>query len=122
MAIFGAGAAHDQVALKEIRPILDALWPPLRFLADLKTVWADLEPEEQREIEDSRPFRERFHERLAKGYLEELRRLTQQLGSAQYRGIRDELMLFLEHWEDQEPDKVKVFSAMIQHRLDEVAA
>ncbi len=121
MTIFGTGAARDQAMLGEIRSVLDALWPPLRFLGDLKTVWADLEPEEQREIEDSRTFRERFHERLAKGHLEELRRLTQQLGSAQYRGIRDELMLFLEHWEDQEPDKVKVFSAMVQNRLDDVA-
>ncbi len=122
MAILGAGAARDEEVLQEIQPILDALWPPLRFLADLKAVWADLEPEEQREIGNSRPFRERFHERSAKGYLEELGRLTQQLSSAQYRGIRDELTLFLEHWEDQEPDKVKVFSAMVQNRLDEVAA
>ena len=122
MAILGAWAARDQEVLEEIRPVLDALWPPLRFLADLKTVWADLEPEEQREIENSRPFHERFHERLANGYLDELGRLTQQLGSVQYRGIRDELALFLEHWQDQEPDKVKVFSAMVQNRLDEAKA
>ena len=122
MAILGAWAARDQEVLEEIRPVLDALWPLLRFLADLKTVWADLEPEEQREIENSRPFHERFHERLANGYLDELGRLTQQLGSVKYRGIRDELTLFLEHWQDQEPDKVKVFSAMVQNRLDEAKA
>ena len=102
--------------LEEIGPILDALWPPLRFLSDLKNVWADLEPEKQREIEESRPFQERFHERLAQGYLKELGQLSQQLGSAQYRGLREELSQFLENWQDQEPDKLKVFLAMVRSR------
>ena len=114
MALLGTGVARDQKVLEQIAPILDALWPPLRFLTDLKTVWADLDPEKQREIEESRPFRERFHERLAQGYLKELGQLTQQLGSAQYRGLREELSQFIEHWQDQEPDKLKVFLAMVR--------
>ena len=114
MALLGTRVTRDRKVLEEIEPILDALWPPLRFLTDLKTVWADLDPEEQREIEESRPFQERFHERLAQAYLNELGRLTQQLGSAQYRGLRDELSEFLENWQDQEPDKLKVFSAMVR--------
>ena len=118
MALLGTGVVRDQKVLEEIGPVLDALWPPLRFLTDLKTVWADLEPEEQREIEESPPFQERFHERLARGYLKELGQLTQQLGSPQYRGLRDELSHFLENWQDQEPDKLKVFSAMVRSRSE----
>lgn len=118
MALLGTGVIRDRQVLEDIRPILDALWPPLRFLTDLKTVWADLDPEDQREIEESRPFQERFHERLAQGYLKELGQLTQQLGSAQYRGLRDELSQFMDNWQDQEPDKLKVFSAMVRSGLE----
>ncbi len=118
MALLGTGVVRDQKVLEQIGPVLDALWPPLRFLTDLKTVWADLEPEEQRDMEESRPFQERFHERLARGYLKELGQLTQQLGSPQYRGLRDELTQFLENWQDQEPDKLKVFSAMVRSRSE----
>ena len=114
MALLGTGVAHDRKVLEDIVPLLDALWPPLRFLTDLKSVWADLDPREQREIEESRPFQDRFHERLARGYLKELGQLTQQLGSPQYRGLRDELSQFMENWQDQEPDKLKVFLAMVR--------
>jgi len=114
MALLGTGITHDRKVLEDIGPILDALWPPLRFLSDLKIVWADLDPEIQQEIEKSQPFQERFHERLALGYLKELGRLTQLLGSPQHRGLRDELSQFLETWQDQEPDKLKVFLAMVR--------
>jgi len=114
MALLGTGVTRDRKVLEDIGPILDALWPLLRFLTDLETVWVDLDPEKQREIEESRPFQERFHERLAQGYLKALGQLTQQLGSAQYRGLRDELSQFLKNWQDEEPDKLKVFSAMVR--------
>ena len=44
--------------------------------------------------------------------------LTQQLGSAKYRGLREELSQFLENWQDQEPDKLKVFLAMVRSRSE----
>lgn len=118
MPILGKGAARDRKVLEEIDVILNSLWPPLRFLTDLRTVWADLEPEEQREIESSRPFQDQFHESLARGYVHQLSELTPQIGSGQYRVLRDELTVFLEHWDDQEPDRIKVFSSMIRNELE----
>lgn len=118
MPLLGTAVSHDEAVLADILPLLDELWAPLRFLSDLQAVWPDLTPGEREEFENLQPFRERFHERLAKGYLHGLENLTQELGSAQYRGLRDELMLFIETWKEQEPDKLKVFKAMIQSRLD----
>ena len=118
LALLGTGVAHDQAVLAKMLPLLEELLAPLRFLSDLRAIWPDLDPEEQAEIEDSWPFRERFHERLALGYLQELDDLTHRLSSAQFRGLRDELVLFIENWREQEPDRLKVFSAIIQGRLD----
>jgi len=118
MPFLGKGGARDRKVLEEIDTILNSLWPPLRFLSDLRSVWADLEPEEQREIETSRPFQDQFHESLARGYVHQLSELTPQIGTSQYRGLRDELTIFLEHWDEQEPDKIRVFSSMIRTELD----
>ena len=118
MALLGRAIDRDLRVLEKIAPILNDAWRPLRFLADLRTVWPDLGPEQRDAIEVSRPIRDRFHERLARGYLMQLDELTPQIGSAQYRSLRDEMMVFLESWEKQEPDKLKVFSAVIRQALD----
>jgi len=118
MPLLGSTVSQDEAVVADILPLLDDLWSPMRFLADLQAVWPDLTPEEREELENLQPLRERFHERLATGYLRRLEDLTGLLSSGPYRSLRDELMTFIENWQEQEPDKLKVFKAMIQGRLD----
>lgn len=118
MALMGTTVPHDEAIVTEILPLLEDLRTPLRFLSDLKAVWPDLTPEQREELENLKPLRERFHERLATGYLRRLENLTGQLSSGTYRALRDDLMTFIENWQEQEPDKLKVFKAMIEGRLD----
>jgi hypothetical protein len=51
---------HDRQVLLTMAPRLDALWRPLRFLADLEKVWHELPGEERGQIEESRPYRDQF--------------------------------------------------------------
>ena len=118
MPLTNNGVIYDREVLGQIEPIMGKLWRPLRFLADLKSVWPELSVAERREIECARTFRERHHERLAAGYVTELQGLTPQIRSVQFRRLREEMELFLEHWDTQEPDKVRVLSAMIRSELD----
>lgn len=107
----------DRAILKQMEPLVDDLWKPLRFLADLRSIWIDLEPRERQRIEESRPFRERHHERLAHAYADQLMQKAQQLRESRHSELRDELLQYLEYWEEQEPDKLKVVSAMIRTEL-----
>jgi hypothetical protein len=105
---------HDRQVLLTMAPRLDALWRPLRFLADLEKIWHDLPAEEQIEIEGSRPYRDQFHRRAAEGHVIELLRLTGDIHAAEHRELRDSLKTFLDRWEFQEPDQVKILSALVR--------
>ena len=108
----------DLEVLERIAPVVENLWKPLRFLADLKQVWPVLTEDEREEIKRSRPFRERFHERLAERYVVELMDMTQEIHSTKYRGLREELSEFLERWDEQEPDRLKIMNAVIRADLE----
>jgi hypothetical protein len=99
-------------------PRLDALWRPLRFLADLEKIWHELPGGERREIEGSRPYRDQFHRRAAEGHVIELLRLTGDIHAPEHRELRDSLKTFLNRWEYQEPDQVKVLSALVKRAAE----
>lgn len=109
---------HDRSVLQSMAPRLEALWRPLRFLADLERVWHELPPEERQSIESSRAYRDQFHRRLAEGHVIELRRLTGELHAAEHRELRESLRVFLDRWEFQEPDQVKVLSALVKRAAE----
>jgi hypothetical protein len=109
---------HDRSVLLAMSPRLDALWKPLRFLADLEQIWYELEDAERTEIEQSRPYRDQFHRRLAEGHVNELRRLADKLHSPDHRELRDALRQFLDRWELQEPDQVRVLAALVRRAAD----
>ena len=72
-------------------------------------------------IEQSRPFRERFHERLAERHAADLLGTARRLNSKRYSDLREELVQFLEYWDQQEPDKLKVLSAVIRTEIETVS-
>ncbi len=109
---------HDRDVLQAMAPRLEALWRPLRFLADLERVWHELPAEERESIESSRPYRDQFHRRLAEGQVIELRRLAGDLHAPEHRELRDSLRLFLDRWEYQEPDQVRVLSALVKRAAE----
>ena len=109
---------HDRGVLQAMAPRLEALWRPLRFLADLEKIWHELPSEERQSIESSRPYRDQFHRRLAEGHVIELRRLTTDLHAPEHRELRESLRVFLERWEFQEPDQIKVLSALVKRAAE----
>jgi len=109
---------HDRQVLMAMAPRLEALWRPLRFLADLEKVWHELPDEDRRNIETARPYRDQFHRRLAEGHVIELRRLAGDLHAPEHRDLRDSLKVFLERWEFQEPDQVRVLSALVKRAAE----
>ena len=109
---------HDRQVLLAMCPRLDALWKPLRFLADLEQVWPELEETERDEIENSRPYRDQYHRRLAEGHVNELRRLADNLHAPDHRELRDALRQFLDRWELQEPDQIRVLSALVRRAAE----
>lgn len=109
---------HDRSILLAIVPRLDALWKPLRFLADLEKVWPELDPEERQEIAASRPYRDQFHRRLAEAQVAELARLADDLHAPEHRELRDSLQAFLDQWEVHEPDQLKVLSVMARQAAE----
>ncbi len=109
---------HDRQVLQTMAPRLDALWRPLRFLADLEKIWNDLPGEDRREIEASRPYRDQFHRRAAEGHVIELLRLAGDIHAPEHRELRDSLKIFLDRWEFQEPDQVRVLSALVRQAAE----
>ena len=109
---------HDRHVLMSMGPRLEALWKPLRFLANLEQVWPELDRHEREEIERSRPYRDQYHRRLAESHVNELRRLTDRLHAPEHRELRDALRQFLDRWELQEPDQVRILSALVRRAAE----
>lgn len=109
---------EDREVLVQIEPLLTDLWRPMRFLADMKEIWPNLSDQERREIEDSRPYREGFHEKWAEYRVAELLALAHQLNSNECRPLRRDLVAYLETWPEQEPDKLKIFAAVVKSQAD----
>jgi hypothetical protein len=109
---------HDRQVLISMSPRLEALWKPLRFLANLEQVWPELDKAERDEIERSRPYRDQYHRRLAESHVNELRRLVDKLHAPDHRELRDALRQFLDRWELQEPDQVRILSALVRRAAE----
>ncbi len=63
---------RDRELFRQIEPLLEELWDPIRYMADLKSVWPDLTEAQQAEIEASSVHQERFHERKAEDLTEQI--------------------------------------------------
>ena len=117
--LFSSKTEDDWTILSDMLPILDELLGPLRFLADLDAVWDDLPQSKRDEIENSRVYRERDHERLVEAGVLTLRKMAEQLKGFKHRKIRLEILEFLDRCREYEPDRVKVLQARIRVALEE---
>ena len=116
--LFSSRRKRDGELLVDMLPLMEALIEPMRFLSDLDAVWEDLSESERTEIEESRVYRERDHERLIEGRIGELSEMTDRLKSLKYRTLRLEMRRFLSDWQSQEPDHVKVLQGLIRKHCD----
>lgn len=112
--LFSLHKKKDVEILTDMVPLMEELIKPMRFLADLGAVWGDLSEMERAEIEASRVYRERDHDRLAEDRIGRLTKMTEHLKSFKYRNLRLEMQQFLGDWRAQEPDRVKVLQGLIR--------
>lgn len=100
--------AEEEAALVDrIIVLLEDLWRPARFLADLDAVWPDLTDQQRAEIEESTVYKEKFHENRAQAVVRELQSLIGELPSG-YREVRNDIGRFLRQWRQEEPDTLKI--------------
>ena len=115
--LFSLNKENDTEILADMIPMMEELIKPMRFLSDLGAVWDDLSSE-RAEIEASRVYRERDHERLVKDSVNQLTKMTELLKSFKYRNLRLEMQHFLSDWRSQEPDRVKVLQGLIRKNCE----
>lgn len=108
---------RDREILEEMVPILDRLWDPLRYLADLKAVWDDLSTEERAAIEQSSVHQEAFHENLAAECTAQILALLGAMTSFKYRGLRWQISDLVSNRSTHEPDEVKIILALIEQQV-----
>ena len=107
-------STRDREVFRQMEPLMEDLWNPMRFLADLRSVWPDLSETQRREIESSSVYRDQFHEKRAVDYVKQLRKLARNLRSTTNWPLRRSIRLFLSDWEAREPDSLKVLLAMVR--------
>lgn len=110
---------RDLELFEQIIPLLDELWAPLRFLADLRMVWSSLDETQRREIEDSIPYKDKTHEKRARACVDKLEPLVRKISGPRHRGIRKDLLAYLRDWEHAEPDRLKVFTGILRKARNE---
>lgn len=101
-------AEEQAVLIGRTIELLDALWRPARFLADLNAVWAGLSDEQRAEISESSVYKEKFHENRAQEMVRELQALVVELPPS-CRDVRNDLIRYLRQWRQDEPDELKIF-------------
>lgn len=116
--LFSSRRKKDSELLVDMIPLMEELIKPMRFLSNLDAVWDDLSDPERKEIEESRVYRERDHERLIEQRIGDLSEMTARLKSLKYRTVRLEMKQFLSEWSSQEPDHVKVLQGLIRKHCD----
>ncbi|PCJ56774.1 MAG: hypothetical protein COA73_11600 [Candidatus Hydrogenedentota bacterium] len=114
LSMFSQTAQRDRETLAHIETLLEELWGPMRFLADLNAVWPSLTAEQRKEIEESRTYREQHHRHLAEESVRQLVTLAETLKSYKHRTLRQEVVEFLRSWETEEPDKIKVILGVLR--------
>ena len=116
--LFSLRGKKDNEILAAIIPMMEELIKPMRFLNDLDAVWNELSDQERVEIEKSRVYKERDHQNKVEEHVERLNRMIEQLKSFKYRNLRLEMQHFLDDWENQEPDRIKVLQGLIRKNCD----
>lgn len=96
--------------------LLDDLWRHARFLRDLEEIWPELTEKQRKEIEDSHPYRERYHENRANGLAELLGNSLSKLRRSTHRAVRNDIRTILEDWRSAEPDNFKILAARTRNR------
>jgi hypothetical protein len=124
LALIGAGvfvllwqhrARHrDRVLLRQMEPLMEELWRPLRFLTDLRKTWPGLTDKQRAEIEASVPYKVRFHERRVDEYAGRVRELSRRLRSWRHWRLRARMIEFLDAHGSKEPDELKVLIVMVR--------
>lgn len=107
---------RDKELFRQIEPLLEELWDPMRYMADLKSVWPDLTEAQRAEIEASSVHKEQFHERKAENLTEQIFGLAKGVRSFNHWRLRAVLLAFLKNWDDQEPDNLKVLLSMVRRQ------
>jgi len=110
-------ARRDEELLRAMAPLLDDLWRPLRHLADLRSVWPDLNDAQRADIEASTPYQERHHEKQAEALIDKLSASARRLQAMKNWRLRAALLEFLDNWRNEEPDRAKVLLALVKARL-----
>ena len=113
ITLFSRTEQRDLELLSQITIRLEELWEPLRFLDDLRTVWPSLSTEERSEIEASRVYQDKDHQRRAEAMVVEIGEKVQRVKSYKFRSIRQDTLDFLGDWGSQEPDTIKIITAII---------
>lgn len=108
---------EEAALVGQILELIEELRRPARFLADLDAVWSELSDGQRAEIEESRVYRERFHERRADETAAELHAALGMLPGGPYREVRAELVRFLRGWRNKEPDGLKIFAGLLKQAL-----
>lgn len=109
-------ARKDREVFRQMEPIMEDLWTPLRFLADLRSVWPDLNENQRAEIEQSSTYKDGFHQERAQAHIAQLEGLARNISSIRHVRIRAAILEFLNEWESKEPDSLKVILAMVRDR------
>ena len=100
---------YDQLAV-----VLQRMWEPMRFLADLEAVWPSLDHARRQEIEDSQVYQNKHHQHMVEELAQQAKEIALQLKGHRSREIRESVQFFLEHWQQQEPDQIKILLAQIK--------
>ncbi len=113
-----AASRRDREVLRQMAPLMEDLWNPLRFLADLRSVWPDLTETQRQEIETSSVYKDEFHKTRARDLVTQLGAMARRVRSARHWRLRGTILKFLREWESQEPDALKVLVAMVRRQAE----
>ena len=114
----GLKIKEDVKLMTAMLSLMEELFKPMRFLSDLATIWGELSDEERTDIEASRVYKERDHERLVKDRVQCLWDMTEQIKNSRNREIRLDMQKFLRNWPNEEPDRIKVLQGIIRKNCD----
>jgi hypothetical protein len=115
LAFYLRGATQrDREIFRQMEPVMQDLWRPMRHLADLRSVWPDLTEAQRTEIETSRVYKDGFHEKQVVAGVQQCLALARRIRSFKHWRLRAVIVQFLSDWERVEPDNLKIILAMVR--------
>jgi len=112
--LFARSQKKDAKLYDQLESVLNRMWEPMRFLADLEAVWPSLSNEQRQEIDDSRVHQNKHHQHMVEEFAQQAKEITLQLKGHRNREVREGVQFFLEHWQQQEPDQIKILLAQMK--------